>query len=81
LYQALDDGSTAARQEANDLRINAGAVDAQLEWAGQGRLVKRKKPAREDLEQFETAYNAACGSVARGEVGQGEVLLRRARGA
>ena len=40
----------------------------------------KKKPGREDLEAFETAYNAACGSIARGELGQGEVLLKRAKG-
>ncbi|KAK0920803.1 Signal recognition particle subunit SRP72 [Friedmanniomyces endolithicus] len=62
-----------------DLRINSGAVDAQLEWAGQGDLVLKKKPGRQDLEAYETAYNAACGSIARGELGQGEVLLKRAR--
>ena len=61
-----------------DLRINSGAVDAQLEWTGRGDLVHKKKPSREDLEAFETAYNAACGSIARGELGQGEVLLKRA---
>ncbi|TKA75340.1 hypothetical protein B0A55_05560 [Friedmanniomyces simplex] len=77
LYQQL-----AAQPEDDaeaDLRINTGAVDAQLEWAGQGDLVLKKKPGREDLEAFETAYNAACGSIARGELGQGEVLLKRAR--
>lgn len=63
-----------------DLKINAGAVDAQLEWSGQGELVHKKKPGREDLEAFETAYNAACGSIARGELAQGEVLLKRAKG-
>jgi signal recognition particle subunit SRP72 len=42
-------------------------------------LVEKKKPGREDMEAFETAYNAACGSIARGEFGQGEVLLKRAR--
>lgn len=62
-----------------DLRINTGAVDAQLEWSGKGDLAQKKKPGREDLEAFETAYNAACGSVARGELGQGEVLLKRAK--
>ncbi|KAK4541341.1 hypothetical protein LTR36_008099 [Oleoguttula mirabilis] len=77
LYQQL-----ASRLEDDaeaDLRINTGAVEAQLEWAGQGELVQKKKPGREDMEAFETAFNAACGSIARGELGQGEVLLRRAR--
>ncbi|KAK3696918.1 Signal recognition particle subunit SRP72 [Vermiconidia calcicola] len=77
LYQQL-----ASRPEDDaeaDLRINTGAVDAQLEWSGLGELVRKKKPGREDLEAFETAYNAACGCIARGELGQGEVLLKRAR--
>jgi len=63
-----------------DLKINNGAVDAQLEWANLGHLVKNKKPGREDLQAFETAYNAACGSIARGELGQAEVLLKRSKG-
>ena len=62
------------------MRINSGATDAQLEWNRQGDLVKKKKLGREDLEAFETAYNAACGSIARDELGQGEVLLKRAKG-
>ena len=61
------------------MRINTGATDAQLEWSKLGALVTKKKPGREDLEVFETAYNAACGSIARGELAQGEVLLKRAK--
>lgn len=66
--------------EQNDLRINAGANNAQLEWKGLGDSVLQKKPGREDLEAFETAYNAACGSIARGELSQAEILLKRAKG-
>ncbi|EMC98916.1 hypothetical protein BAUCODRAFT_145918 [Baudoinia panamericana UAMH 10762] len=77
LYQDLT--TTRDNDAIADLRINAGAADAQLEWSHQGELVRNKKPAREDLEAFETAYNAACGSIARGELGQGEVLLKRAK--
>ncbi|GIZ45489.1 hypothetical protein CKM354_000865200 [Cercospora kikuchii] len=76
LYKQLA-GDLGVDAEA-DLRINSGAVDAQLEWSGRGELVGKKKPEREDLQAFETAYNAACGSIARGELGQGEVLLKRA---
>jgi signal recognition particle subunit SRP72 len=65
--------------EEYDIRINSGAVDAQLEWTGQGELAQSKKPTREDLEFFETAFNAACGSVARGELAQGAVYLKIAR--
>ncbi|KAK4502600.1 hypothetical protein PRZ48_006026 [Zasmidium cellare] len=77
LYKELS--SSRGNDLEADLRINSGAVDAQLEWSGHGELVQKKKPGREDLDAFETAYNAACGSIARGELGQGEVLLRRAK--
>lgn len=80
LYRNLVGSQAAIENEENDLRINCGAADAQLEWTRRGDLVQKKKPGREDLEAFETAYNAACGSIARGELGQGEVLLKRARG-
>lgn len=79
LYRNLVGSQAAIENEENDLRINCGAADAQLEWTRRGDLVQKKKPGREDLEAFETAYNAACGSIARGELGQGEVLLKRAR--
>jgi len=80
LYKDLARDHDALEGEENDLRINSGATDAQLEWTRQSDLVLRKKAGREDLEAFETAYNAACGSIARGELGQGEVLLKRAKG-
>lgn len=35
---------------------------------------------RDDLEAFETVYNAACLSIAKGEFQQGQVLLTRAKG-
>ena len=70
----------AAIGEENDLRINSSATDAQLEWNAQGDLSRMKKPSREDLEVFETVYNAACAAIARGELGQSEVLLKRAKG-
>lgn len=79
LYNLLAGDQAAIGDEKNDLRINSGATDAQLEWMRRGDLVQKKKLGREDLEAFETAYNGACGSIARGELGQGEVLLKRAR--
>ncbi|KAF2015218.1 hypothetical protein BU24DRAFT_390542 [Aaosphaeria arxii CBS 175.79] len=65
--------------EYQDIKINSGAVDAQLEWTGQGELAQKKRPEREDLEVFETAFNAACGSISRGELAQGEICLKRAK--
>lgn len=79
LYKTLA-RSREAENEENDLRINLSATDAQLEWKRQRHLVTQKKVEREDLDAFETAYNAACGCIARGELGQGEVLLKRAKG-
>lgn len=80
LYRDLSTSHAPIDNEENDLRINSGATDAQLEWIRQGHLVQKKKPGREDLEAFELAYNAACVSIARGELAQGEVLLRRSQG-
>lgn len=80
LYQELASQKTVHDSDS-DLRINGGATDAQLTWAGQAHLVKKIKPDREDLEHFETAYNAACGYTARGEFKQAELLLSRATGA
>ena len=81
LYDELSQPSAATKSEESDLRINRGATDAQLEWKGLGDHVskERKQPKRGDLEAFESCFNAACGSVARGEFAQSEVLLRRAK--
>lgn len=81
LYVALLDGDEEDHEdEETDLRINLLAAQAQLEWQGRGDLVpeKRKQPGREDLEAFETAYNAGCGCVARGDLSKALVLLKRA---
>lgn len=80
LYRDLAGSQAAIENEENDIRINQGATDAQLEWTRNADLVQKRKPGREDLEAFETAYNAACGSIARGELEQGAVLLKRAKG-
>ena len=62
-----------------DLRVNQGAVDAQSHWIGLSDPSTTRKPGRDDLDNFETAYNAACGSIARGELEQADVLLKRAK--
>ncbi|KAI9803323.1 MAG: hypothetical protein M1825_002114 [Sarcosagium campestre] len=79
IYKELVSQPAEAEDEENDLRINGGAVEAQLEWAGQGHAVERKKLGSEDLSAFETTYNAACSSIARGELRQAEVLLKRSK--
>lgn len=61
------------------MSINSWATDAQLQWKGEAEHVRHERPSREDLESFETAYNAACLSIAKGELAQGEMLLSRAK--
>ncbi|OQO13742.1 hypothetical protein B0A48_01972 [Cryoendolithus antarcticus] len=74
LYSKL---SEAQEEDAEaDLRVNVGATEVQLQFTGAPS--KKRKVEREDLEAFETAYNAACGCIARNELGQAEVLLKRA---
>ncbi|KAL8970845.1 MAG: hypothetical protein Q9197_003596 [Variospora fuerteventurae] len=79
LYRELSKTHAPIDNEENDIRINVGATDAHLEWTRKGHLVLKKKSGREDLEAFELAYNAACASIARGELAQGEILLRRSQ--
>ncbi|KAK1760742.1 hypothetical protein QBC47DRAFT_313009 [Echria macrotheca] len=82
LYRELSSADDGAQYgEENDLRINLSAANAQLEWQGKGWAVPeaQKQPAREDLEAFETAYNAACGCISRGDFSKAAVLLKRSR--
>ncbi|KAF2729960.1 hypothetical protein EJ04DRAFT_515578 [Polyplosphaeria fusca] len=77
VYKELS--AQGAEDEEYDIKINSSAVDAQLEWNGLGDLASKKTTTREDLEVFETAYNAACGCISRGELKQAEVCLKRAK--
>lgn len=81
IYRELSAEEGPIEGEENDLRINSSATDAQLEWQGNGDKVEksRKKAGGEDLEAFETSYNAACGYIARGDLNGGAMLLKRAR--
>ncbi|KAL4919934.1 hypothetical protein BDW62DRAFT_28002 [Aspergillus aurantiobrunneus] len=76
LYQALARDSA---HEEHDLRINTWATDAQLQWKGHPEFVRHTRPTRDDLEAFETVYNAACLSIAKGEFDQAGMLLKRAK--
>lgn len=71
--------SEGSESEEYDLRVNQGAIDAQAQWLGAVDPKNVRRPERQDLDAFETAYNAACGSIARGEYAQAEVLLKRAK--
>ncbi|KAL8814683.1 MAG: hypothetical protein Q9223_006110 [Gallowayella weberi] len=77
LYKDLAQTNASIGNEENDIRINSGAADAQSDWSEQGYPIQKRTSSREDL--FETAYNAACASIARGDLVQGEFLLQRSR--
>lgn len=62
-------------EEEFDIRVNSTGVEAQTQWLGQ---TSARRPGAQDMQLFETAYNAACGSIARGEYAQAEILLKRA---
>ncbi|KAI0834211.1 hypothetical protein F5Y06DRAFT_177060 [Hypoxylon sp. FL0890] len=67
--------------EESDLKINLLATNAQLEWNGLGNLLEEqeRQPSRDHLEAFETAYNAACTCIARGDFSRASVFLKRAQ--
>ncbi|KAI9650354.1 Signal recognition particle subunit SRP72 [Ciborinia camelliae] len=75
IYKQLVKG-TQIDGEDMDLRINGLAVDAQLAWKGEKGEVESRN---EDFEAFETAYNVACGCIAKGDYNKGNFLLKRAR--
>ncbi|KAJ5991001.1 hypothetical protein N7522_011208 [Penicillium canescens] len=79
LYEQLMQNTTSHSHEINDLNINSWATDAQLQWKGEPEFVRHDRLSREDLESFETTYNAACLNIAKGAFKQGEVLLNRAQ--
>jgi signal recognition particle subunit SRP72 len=82
IYEKLVETSDSGHYgEDNDLRINSSATNAQLQWQGNSHLVPedQKQPRREELEAFETAFNAACGCLARGDFAKAAILLKRSR--
>ncbi|KAI1336171.1 hypothetical protein F5Y15DRAFT_395495 [Xylariaceae sp. FL0016] len=79
-YRHLSEQQNGIAGEENDVKINTLAVNAQLAWNGLGHLNSgNTQPSREDLEAFETAYNAACGFIARADFAKADILLKRAR--
>ncbi|KAJ5164545.1 uncharacterized protein N7500_006375 [Penicillium coprophilum] len=79
IYEQLSKDTTSFGHEVNDLSINSWATDAQLQWKGETEFVRHDRLSREDLESFETTYNAACLNIAKGAFKQSEVLLNRAQ--
>ncbi|KAI2619127.1 hypothetical protein GGS26DRAFT_595607 [Hypomontagnella submonticulosa] len=80
-YRRLSQAPGSLPGEENDLKINLLATSAQLEWNGQGHLLREeeRQSSRDHLEAFETAYNAACTCIARGDFTRASVFLKRAQ--
>ncbi|KAI1809788.1 hypothetical protein GGS20DRAFT_570468 [Poronia punctata] len=81
IYRALAAEKADVYGDESDVKINRLATYAQLEWAGQGHRIhdSEREPSHTDIESFETAYNAACAYIARGDLAKASVLLKRAR--
>ena len=79
-YSRLLSASLQNEEAGSDLRINQGAAEAQLTWTKAAPRPAKLRLHRGDLEQFETAFNAACCYIARGEMREAEHTLRLARG-
>ncbi|KAF3915366.1 hypothetical protein AA313_de0206452 [Arthrobotrys entomopaga] len=79
LYEELSKLPPLVENEDNDLRVNLGASEAQLSFTGRDALRPKRRATAEDLQQYESAFNAACISVARGDLTAGLMLLRTSK--
>ncbi|EFX01135.1 signal recognition particle [Grosmannia clavigera kw1407] len=87
LYGELSEGGGNGENdditgEALDLRINTLATAAQVSWlepTAAGARSNADVGRRQDLETFETAYNAGSALLAGGDAARASVLLRRAQ--
>ncbi|KAJ6263230.1 Signal recognition particle subunit [Drechslerella dactyloides] len=79
MYEELSKLPTLVENENYDLRVNLGASEAQLSFAGKDALRPKRRATAEDLQQYESAFNAACISVARGDLNAALMLLKTAK--
>lgn len=77
-YTALTRNSDDNSTESFELRVNKLALDAEGLWLLELAPSNVGRPTTDDLASFETAYNAACMSIARGHLGEADMLLKRA---
>lgn len=64
--------------EQFDLRVNKLALDAEALWLEVLSSSAVPRATTDDLAAFETAYNAACISVSKGQLAEADILLKRA---
>ncbi|KAF3924938.1 hypothetical protein ABW21_db0208823 [Orbilia brochopaga] len=79
LYEELSKQPPLVENEDYDLRVNLGASEAQLSFIGKDALRPRRRATAEDLQQYESAFNAACIAVARGDLNAALMLLRTSK--
>ncbi|KAK6501621.1 Signal recognition particle core component [Arthrobotrys musiformis] len=79
IYEELSALPPLVDNEGYDLRVNLGASEAQLSFVGKDGLRPKKRATAEDLQQYESAFNAACISIARGDLNAGLMLLRTSK--
>ena len=79
IYKDLTNRLTEDVNTESDFSVNQSAIDVQNSWGGMENLLFKRQPERQDLEQFESAFNIASSYMAQGKLKQAEFLLRRAR--
>ncbi|EPS38313.1 hypothetical protein H072_7967 [Dactylellina haptotyla CBS 200.50] len=79
LYEELSKLPPLVENEEYDLRVNLGASEAQLSFVGKDALRPKRRTTAEDLQQYESAFNTACISVARGDLNGALMLLKTSK--
>lgn len=69
---------THVAKEDSDLRVNTQALNAEGLWLEKLSPASVQRATTDDLSAFETAYNAACISVSKGQLQEADILLKRA---
>lgn len=75
-YSALS--KTKVSKEEFDLHVNKLALDAEGLWLETLSAAAVPRTTTDDLGAFDTAYNAACISIGKGQLKEADMLLKRA---
>lgn len=69
---------TNVSKEEFDLHVNKLALDAEGLWLERLSAAAVPRTTTDDLAAFDTAYNSACISIAKGQLKEADMLLKRA---
>jgi signal recognition particle subunit SRP72 len=78
IYQRLASKAGQTLSEDRDLMINKAAARAQLVWQTRGAVCISASTIPKKPDTFEVAYNAACASIACGQLSKASMLLDQA---